>query len=62
MNFFELLIFLSVTAIVGATIGVLLSLLAGGLIAKAATTGAFAGPVVAAFAVTIWVFLSKRRR
>ncbi len=61
MNIFELLLFLFVTAAVGAAAGLLAGLIAGAG-AKWAGPGALAGPVVAAFGITLYIFVSKLRK
>jgi len=61
MNIFEFLVFLLVTATVGAIVVVIVSLFTGGL-ARGAEVGAFVGPIVAASGITIYLFISKIRK
>jgi hypothetical protein len=61
MNIFEFLIFLFVTAAVGAAAGLLAGLV-GGAGSKWAGPGALAGPVVVALGITLWLIVIKLRK
>ena len=58
MNFFELLMFLVVTGALGALVGLAAGSVAG-FGAKWAGAGALAGPIVAAFGISIWISIRK---
>ena len=61
MNIFEFLIFILVTATTGAIIGGAAGVFKGE-IARGAKLGAFLGPVVVAFGITLYLFISKIRK
>jgi hypothetical protein len=61
VNVFELLIFLSVTATVGVIIGGIAGVFTGE-IARGAKLGALLGPIVVAFGITLYLFISKTRK
>ena len=62
MTFFELLIFLSVTAIIGAVIGSVVIGLFAGKFFGGALLGALLGPVLVASGITLYLFISKIRK
>ena len=61
MTLRDLLVYLVVTAAVGAGFGALVGLLSGNVI-KAATIGTFVGPIIAAVGITIIGYFVNRKR
>jgi len=61
MNVFELLFFLAATSIIGAIAGAVVGVFTVGL-ARGAVLGAFAGPVVAACGLTLFLLISGIRK
>ena len=60
MNLFELLVFLVVTAAIGAVGGVTVGFFTGAF-ARGALFGAIAGPIVVACGIQLYLFISKPR-
>ena len=61
MNIFELIIFLAVTAAIGAGVGSLVGFFGPGIV-RGAQLGAFAGPVVAGIALSVYSFIARRQK